>query len=44
MSIQLGNTKDEQALSRTMAAAERLGLDENIRELHVQGFTILRTS
>ena len=42
MSIQLGNTKDEQALSRTMAAAERLGLDENIRELHVQGFTILK--
>ncbi len=42
MSIQLGDTKDEQALARTMAAAERLGLDKNIRELHVQGFTILK--
>ena len=42
MSIQLGDTKNEQALARTMAAAERLGLGENIRELHVQGFTILK--
>jgi ectoine hydroxylase-related dioxygenase (phytanoyl-CoA dioxygenase family) len=42
MSIQLGDSKDERALARTMAAAERLGLVENIRELDVQGFTVLK--
>ena len=42
MSIQLGDSKDQQALARTLAAAERLGLEENIRELDVQGFTVLK--
>ena len=42
MSIQLDDTRNEEALARTMAAAKRLGLNENIRELHVQGFTILK--
>ncbi|MBC8341508.1 MAG: phytanoyl-CoA dioxygenase family protein [Proteobacteria bacterium] len=41
MSIQLDDTS-EVALARTMSAAKRLGLYENILELHIQGFTILK--
>ena len=42
MSLQLSDTKDQKALARTLAEISRLGLDQNLMELEIQGFTILR--
>ena len=41
--LQLGGTPDEQALVRTLSTISELGLAENLIELEVQGFTVLRS-
>jgi len=42
MSEQLAQTPDQQALTRTLAAIHRLGLNDNLIELDAQGYTIIR--
>ena len=42
MSEQMTQTPDQQALARTMATIDRLGLNDNLIELDTQGYTIIR--
>ena len=42
MSAQTIQTPDQQALARTLAAIDRLGLNDNLIELDTQGYTIIR--
>ena len=42
MSAQTIQTPDQQALARTLATIDRLGLNDNLIELDAQGYTIVR--